>query len=371
MNNLVGGLITEVGALNFPPGGATATENCIWTQKKTVKRRLGFNFEADFTPQPVSPLPVPPDTRQWSDSGMSENGSRVILTDGNDIFLSLDSGVTFHNAVNGGQPHGGIGGVDISADGSTIAACSFSSRAVYSSIDFGATWQNISQGRVDNKNWQDLSFSLVGSPILVATETTSFKNYIYNFSGDLWTDKGVTGLSVIGDRVYFSAEGPFILGATFTDLAIYSSDSGTTWLTSTENPSHISAWGALSADGSKMFYIGEGNIGNKWLTSSVDAGTTWVVQEPLSFAPQGICCDYTGSILYAGDFGDPMGTGLGNTWKSIDHGLSWSRLASSPFVAGSIPICSQDGAIVVTIAFGQGAWYSHDAGDTWAQSAVL
>jgi hypothetical protein len=59
-NHFKMGLITEATGLNYPPGAAIATENCIFTVKESVTRRPAFNFESGFVAQPVIPPVVPP-----------------------------------------------------------------------------------------------------------------------------------------------------------------------------------------------------------------------------------------------------------------------------------------------------------------------
>jgi hypothetical protein len=44
-----GGLITDFTALNFPENACTVTQNCVFEPSGRVVRRLGFNFEDDYT----------------------------------------------------------------------------------------------------------------------------------------------------------------------------------------------------------------------------------------------------------------------------------------------------------------------------------
>lgn len=48
-NNFSKGLITEFTGLNFPENAATDTDNCQYDLVGNVKRRLGFNFEPNYT----------------------------------------------------------------------------------------------------------------------------------------------------------------------------------------------------------------------------------------------------------------------------------------------------------------------------------
>ena len=48
-NNFVGGHITEATALNFPENAVVETWNCIYEKDGTVKRRLGLDYEENYT----------------------------------------------------------------------------------------------------------------------------------------------------------------------------------------------------------------------------------------------------------------------------------------------------------------------------------
>ena len=48
-NKFGNGLITEATGLSFPPGAAVSTSNCVFTQKMSVQRRYGFQFENNYS----------------------------------------------------------------------------------------------------------------------------------------------------------------------------------------------------------------------------------------------------------------------------------------------------------------------------------
>lgn len=52
-NNFKNGLITEATGLNFPENACTSTDNCVFNFDGSVSRRLGFDFEDDFTTKTI------------------------------------------------------------------------------------------------------------------------------------------------------------------------------------------------------------------------------------------------------------------------------------------------------------------------------
>jgi hypothetical protein len=53
-NNFKGALITEATGLNFPENACTETFNCIHDEKGRTRRRLGFDYEVDYTTSTVN-----------------------------------------------------------------------------------------------------------------------------------------------------------------------------------------------------------------------------------------------------------------------------------------------------------------------------
>lgn len=55
-NNFVKGLITEYTAMNFPEDAVTESDNCVFGELGTVKRRLGIDYEDDYSVSAISSL---------------------------------------------------------------------------------------------------------------------------------------------------------------------------------------------------------------------------------------------------------------------------------------------------------------------------
>ena len=54
VNNFIGGLNTEAGFLNFPDGASADLSNVVLNKDGSVKRRLGINFEQNYTVSPFT-----------------------------------------------------------------------------------------------------------------------------------------------------------------------------------------------------------------------------------------------------------------------------------------------------------------------------
>ncbi|MFN2463825.1 MAG: WD40/YVTN/BNR-like repeat-containing protein [Candidatus Dormibacteria bacterium] len=76
------------------------------------------------------------------------------------------------------------------------------------------------------------------------------------------------------------------------------------------------------------------------------------------------------SLSLDGQYG-VLGTGSG-LWLTRDSGRIWSRVRNLPSVAtyGTYFTVSVRGPNLLAGAWGQGMWYSHDAGESWHQSIV-
>lgn len=55
-NNFTKGLITEYTAMNFPENAVTDTDNCVYSELGTVTRRLGIDYEENYTVRSLAAL---------------------------------------------------------------------------------------------------------------------------------------------------------------------------------------------------------------------------------------------------------------------------------------------------------------------------
>lgn len=85
-NNFTKGLITESTGLNFPENAATDTDNCEYTVIGDVLRRLGIDFEDNFTEVAIDVSGKAVNTYKWNNAG--GNGITQMLV--------VQAGLTLH-----------------------------------------------------------------------------------------------------------------------------------------------------------------------------------------------------------------------------------------------------------------------------------
>lgn len=76
-NNFKNGLVTEATGLNFPENACTETFNCEFTLTGAVRRRLGFDFEAEYSTKGINRSNSVVNTYLWKN--VSGNGDITVL----------------------------------------------------------------------------------------------------------------------------------------------------------------------------------------------------------------------------------------------------------------------------------------------------
>lgn len=86
-NNFTRGLITEAGKLNFPENAVTDTDNCVYDQLGRVTRRLGFDYEKDYTNFSITRNDESYETFVWETVGGNGNLSFVVVQKGKLLYF--------------------------------------------------------------------------------------------------------------------------------------------------------------------------------------------------------------------------------------------------------------------------------------------
>lgn len=94
-NNFVGGLKTEFTGLNFPENAATETYNCVFEKKGNVRRRLGFDYETNYTLTAIDRDDVALSTYKWDNAGGDGSVEVLVLQVGGTLhFFRSSTAVT-------------------------------------------------------------------------------------------------------------------------------------------------------------------------------------------------------------------------------------------------------------------------------------
>lgn len=86
-NNFKQGLITEATGLNFPENACTETYDCIFNLDGSFERRLGLDFEGDYTTKTINRTDVVISTYLWKNVAGDGNTSLFVVQIGGTIYF--------------------------------------------------------------------------------------------------------------------------------------------------------------------------------------------------------------------------------------------------------------------------------------------
>lgn len=93
-NNFTKGLITEATALNFPENAATDTDNCLYSLLGDVTRRLGIDFEENYTQAIQNRTDKAINTYKWNNAGGDGQTQIVVVQIGMTLVFYESSSAT-------------------------------------------------------------------------------------------------------------------------------------------------------------------------------------------------------------------------------------------------------------------------------------
>ena len=85
-NNFTRGLITEATGLNFPENSCTETFDCVFSEKGKVTRRLGFDYEGEYTTTNVNKTDGAIVEYYWNSAGGSGDTDIVVVQVGATLY---------------------------------------------------------------------------------------------------------------------------------------------------------------------------------------------------------------------------------------------------------------------------------------------
>jgi hypothetical protein len=93
-NSFIAGLKTEYTGLNFPPNAATDTSNCIYTMIGDVTRRLGFDYELNYTTTAIDRTNKAITSYRWLNVGGDGETQVYVLQVGSTLYFYKSSTAT-------------------------------------------------------------------------------------------------------------------------------------------------------------------------------------------------------------------------------------------------------------------------------------
>jgi len=263
----------------------------------------------------------------WDSVACSADGTRAAASSyGGGIYLSTDVGMTWTSNNVPGVVNGGWESVSLSADGLKMFAVPRGNYVMYSTTNFGGTWQR------RTNNLADL-ISVAASAdgrFAVASDTQGRAATTTNLGANWGTNVKVSpmqGTWVV--HLSASADGQRLVGAAMFGGVYTSTNRGLTW-SSNSLPSN-SSWDATasSADGAKLIAAAQKGL----MYSSTNSGTTWESNSVPGFLWQSVASSADGNVVFAA-------SSNGGIWVRRETPrpvLKISSLPSGPVVSWVIP----------------------------------
>ncbi len=93
-NMFTGGLKTEYTGMNFPEHAATDTDNCVYSLVGNVNRRLGFDYEANYSTTAITRTNKAMNTYKWNNVGGDGNTQLLVSQVGSTLYFYKSSAAT-------------------------------------------------------------------------------------------------------------------------------------------------------------------------------------------------------------------------------------------------------------------------------------
>lgn len=263
----------------------------------------------------------------WRDIASDGDGSNLIASSGDHLYISTDSGVNWNES----QPAGNVDGdywefVASDSDGSYLAAYYTNTGSgtftFYTSSSSGATWYETKPGGM-NGNWRDVAIDNDGSNLIAANYGGGL--FISTDGGGSWTETQPSGE---GNLFWFAtasnSSGSTLVAAVSHGRMYITTNGGSNWTETQPAGAADKYWVGIACDDdcSTILAISynAADEGNVYL--STDTGGTWeelILDNSLDEKQwSGVAVDSDGSTLAAADKN-------GDLFMSVDSGVTWKN----------------------------------------------
>ena len=299
-------------------------------------------------------------SRSWQTVGSSASGTVIAVgTNGNDIYISHDSGNTWVDSTSSGGHYWRK--VIVSDDGTKMAAFDGNTNYIYTSADSGATWS--AGTRLSDTNGivtiaasgdgKTLITALSGGGVWIATSTDG-ENFSWSSSSSP-AQGNWTSVTASNDGQKLTA---FYQSS---DIIYTSNNGGQTW---SPQDAGLHGWWSAAASGDGLTLIAvDGNSQTVWTATSSDGiSFTWTnhPDSPGQDGWQSTASSYDGQKLAV--------VSNSNIFTSTNGGSSWTNRpvpATNGANSWQSIASSADGDNLVAVIYNGNIFTSTDSGVTW------
>jgi hypothetical protein len=253
----------------------------------------------------------------WDNTGMaqSSDGTKVVaVNNGDGIYRSTDSGVTWSRIYTLNTPWSGIAS---SSTGQYLVAVVHGG-SIYASSDYGSNWSIVSG--TSNTAWNSVVMASNGATILATADGNGFSgsngSSVYGIIAKS-TNYGSTFTTVVSNgkdyaAISASSDLSTAIVAAWTDGNYISTDSGASWTLVAGTGGHGNATTAISADGQYMMFAQDSSI-----YISTNSGVSFTASTVSRTGQIGAAINSNGSkiaVLYTSGL-VALSTNYGSTWQ--------------------------------------------------------
>jgi hypothetical protein len=263
------------------------------------------------------------------------------------IYTSTNAGATW---ITNNVPFGTWYAVASSADGSKLAALSWSGNLLYTSTNSGTSWTSNSPPNPNFLTWRMMASSADGSKLAIAGTISTNGGatyfgwiYISTNSGATWqitsapkTNWCSIACSADGSKLFAAAYDNSVFG--IQNGLFKSTNSGATWTTLTIPGDLLQCITVACSTNGNTLIIAPSSYYTGGIYTSTDSGATWITNNVPTASWSSVASSADGSKLVAAKYPGPIYTWQYRPTLCVSSSntnlvVSW---ASSPFAAGYI-----------------------------------
>lgn len=256
---------------------------------------------------------------------------------------------------------GSIYTIDVSDDGTRLAAGAFGASPAYS-IDGGVNWITSNHTEPTGSTWPSIALSNSGQYVFAGVDGLIGYTVGSSNSGANLTRRHLS--NTLGAPVLAcSDDGQRVVAAYYGGRLVMSKNFGVNWDEQTTGLSSSGRWLSVACSGDGLRGIAGSDSELFTFTIGTDGKATWTKRN-------GAGQQRWTSLSMSKDGAVILGTaGNGSLWMSTNGGVTWSPRLEASAQSWSASTCSADGKFLAAAVDGAKVWTSSDGGTTWTLQA--